>query len=386
MIERLVQQELINRLKVNPAVGLVGPRQCGKTTLAKALGGAYFDLEQESERLRLDLQWSGLTAAPELVVLDEAQTWPDVFQRLRAAIDSDRKHNGRFLLLGSISPALMVHVSESLAGRLSILELTPLLSQELPDQRLNDLWLRGGFPDGGILAPARFPQWQADYLALLIQRDLPSWGLPARPQTTERLLRMVAALHGQSWNASQVGQSLGLDQKTINTYMDYLVGAFLLRRLMPFHANIKKRLVKSPKIFWRDTGLLHSVLNVSSMDTLLQQPWVGASWEGFVISQIIGVLTARGRRFEPYYFRTSDQQELDLVLDWGTQRWAFEIKLSASPGTADMDRLNRTADLFGAERRFLVSQTSAAAGDAERFSGNLHAVIDQLLAHSAQWA
>ncbi len=275
MLERLIYQQLADRLATSPAVALLGPRQCGKTTLAQSLGGFYFDLEQPSERLRLDFEWDRLTTGTTLLILDEAQTWPDVFPRVRGTIDADRKRNGRFLLLGSVSPALMTQVSESLAGRLSLIELTPFLLPEVPAESHDLLWLSGGFPDGGIINAHRYPQWERDYLSILTQRDLPIWGLPAKPETTNRLLRMLAAVHGQSWNASQIGQSMGLDYKTINTYLDYFIGAFLIRRLPPYQSNIKKRLVKSPKVFWRDTGLLHSLLNVPDIDTLLAQPWVG---------------------------------------------------------------------------------------------------------------
>src|SRR5580692_4664915 len=250
MLDRHIRQELLKRLDAYPAVTLVGPRQCGKTTLARSLGGQYFDLEQESERLRADLEWDKLVTSSSLVVLDEAQSWPAVFTRLRGAIDADRKRHGRFLLLGSVSPSLMVHVSQSLAGRLSLIELTPLLSTELTTKASHERrWLCGGYPDGGVLDLRRYPRWQLDYLALLSQRDLPNWGLPSKPQMTERLLRMLAALHGQVWNASQVGQSLGLSYQTVNSYLDYLEGAYLIRRLPPYLANVRKRLVKSPRIY-----------------------------------------------------------------------------------------------------------------------------------------
>ncbi len=379
MIPRHVRSHLRERLAAYPAVTLVGPRQCGKTTLAQSLGGLYFDLEQEPERLRLDLEWESLLAGKGLVVLDEAQSWPEVFPRLRGAIDRDRKRNGRFLLLGSVSPSLMVKVSESLAGRLSLAELTPLLWTELKTKASRSRrWLCGGYPDGGVLAPGRYPRWQTDYLALLSQRDLPTWGLPARPQVTDRLLRMLAAVHGQVWNASQVGQSLGLSYKTVNHYLDFLEGAFLIRRLQPYQANIRKRLVKSPKVYWRDSGLLHALLNVPDERSLLNQPWVGASWEGYVIEQLLGELSSGGQACAAYYFRTSDQYELDLVLDFGTERWAVEIKLTASPGAADMARLDKTADLIGAARRFLVSQVEKSTGSRTRTSCSLPDMIERL--------
>jgi len=360
-------------------VVLVGPRQSGKTTLARAMGGIYFDLEQESERLRLDLEWDACVTGKDLVILDEAQSWPEVFARLRGAIDLDRKRMGRFLLLGSVSPSLMVQVSESLAGRLSLVELTPFLFTEMKTKALRERrWLCGGYPDGGVLEPRHYPRWQRDYLALLTQRDLPTWGLPAKPQTTDRLLRMLAALHGQAWNASQVGQSLGLSYQTVNSYLDYLVGAFLIRRLPPYQTNIRKRLVKSPKVYWRDSGLLHALLNVSDEKALLAQPWVGASWEGYVIEQAIGELSSCGRSFDAYYFRTSDQYELDLVLDFGKERWAIEIKLTSSPAPDDMARLNKMADLIKASRRFLISQTRRSSGDGRRISCHLPSFLDHL--------
>jgi hypothetical protein len=379
MLERRIRRELLKRLDSYPAVALIGPRQCGKTTLAHSLRGIYFDMEQEAERLRVDLEWDGLATSKDFVILDEAQSWPEVFARLRGAIDRDRKRNGRFLLLGSVSPSLMAQVSQSLAGRLSLVELTPLLWTELitkPSQER--LWLCGGYPDGGVLVRRQYPQWQLDYIALLTQRDLPNWGLPAKPQTTERLLRMLAALHGQVWNASQVGQSLGLSYQTVNSYLDYLAGAFLIRRLPPYQANIRKRLVKSPRVYWRDTGLLHALLNVPDERTLLVQPWVGASWEGFVIEQVIGELTCRGLNFSAYYFRTSDQYELDLVVEIAGEVWAIEVKLTSSPGPGDMDRLNRAADMIRATRRFLVTRTSKPAGDEHRASCNLPSLIERL--------
>jgi len=379
MIRRRVQRHLTDRLAAYPAVALIGPRQCGKTTLAQSLGGVYFDLEQESERLRLDLGWDEIAAGKDLVILDEAQSWPAVFARLRGAIDQDRQRMSRFLLLGSVSPSLMVRVSESLAGRLSLVELTPFLSTELKAKASRDRhWLCGGYPDGGVLKPKQYPRWQLDYLALLTQRDLPSWGLAAKPQTTDRLLRMLAAWHGQTWNASQVGQSLGLSYQTVNSYLDYLAGAFLIRRLPPYRANIQKRLVKSPKVYWRDSGLLHALLNVPDERVLLAQPWVGASWEGFVIEQALGELTSRGRSFDAYYLRTSDQYELDLVLDFGTERWAVEVKLSSSPAPEDMRRLDKTADMIDASRRFLVSQASRSSGDERRVSCNLRSFLAYL--------
>ena len=380
MINRQIRRVLMRRLSGNPAAALVGPRQCGKTTLARSLTGAYFDLEQEEERLRLDLEWPELLRRHRLIILDEAQAWPELFPRLRGAIDAKPGKNGRFLLLGSVSPALMTRVSESLAGRMALVELTPFTLEERP-KALPKIWLCGGYPAGGVLEISRFPQWQHDYLAMLTQRDLPAWGLPAKPQVTQRLLRMAAAVHGQIWNASQIGQSLGLSYHTVNDYMDYLVGAFLIRRLTPYGANLKKRLVKSPKVYWRDSGLVHAILNVRTREDLLARPWVGASWEGFVIEQIIAALRRRDISAEPYFLRTSDQYEIDLILDFGRRLWAIEIKLTSSPGARDMARLCGTADMVKADRRILVSQTTHPIVSKDKISCNL----PWLLEHLGEW-
>ncbi len=378
MIKRTIAALVEARLGDYPAVGLVGPRQAGKTTLARALSPVYFDLEQPGERLRLDVQWDALMKQRKLVVLDEAQAWPEVFPRLRGAIDADRQRVRRFLLLGSVSPALMREVSESLAGRLGLVELAPLLAAELPKIPLAERWLCGGFPEGGVMGGGRFPQWQTDYLTLLAQRDLPGWGLPAKPAVTERLLRMTAAVHGQIWNASQVGQSLGLSYHTVNSYLEFLEGAFLLRRLLPWLPNLKKRLIRSPRVYWRDSGLLHALLGVRDADELLHQPWVGASWEGFVIGQVVEWLAARGRPVAPHYFRTTDGYEMDLVFKLGRHLWAVEVKLTSSPDQADFARFNAAADLIDADRRVLVAQVNKTVFNGKSGIASLPGLLELL--------
>jgi hypothetical protein len=358
MIRRKHTQLIRQRLAKFPAVAILGPRQCGKTTLARQFGGAYFDLEQESARAMLDARWDALVVGRELIVLDEAQSAPAVFPRLRGAIDERRQRHGRFLLLGSVSPALMKNIAESLAGRLAVVELSPFILPELPARRLDDLWLFGGYPQGGILDAAMFGPWQDSYLKMLVQRDLPAWGLPAKAQTTERLIRMLAALNGQTVNASELGGSLALDGKTVSSYCDYLEGAFLIRRLGPYFTNTRKRLVKSVKVFWRDSGLMHCLMGVRDLEHLFSQPWVGHSWEGFIIEQTLAALAAVGKPVQPYFFRTADGYELDLVLDWGAERWAIEVKLTSNPTTDMLARLNKTADMIGATRRVLVCRAA----------------------------
>lgn len=378
MKRRLATAVLRARLARFPAAALLGPRQSGKTTLARSLSRRYYDAEQPADRVRLDLSWEAITSGRELVVIDEAQNWPELFPRLRAAIDAGRRRNGRFLLLGSVSPVLMREVSESLAGRLARVELTPFLLPELGERALARLWLNGGFPDGGALRGGRFPVWQRDYLALMAQRDLPAWGLPARPQVTDRLLHMLAVAHGQLWNASAVGQSLGLSYHTVNGYLDYLEGAYLIRRLAPWSGNLRKRLTRSPKVYLRDTGLLHALLRIGSRTELLRHPAAGASWEGFVIEQLLGTLAASGMDAGAHFLRTSDGYEIDLLLTLGRVTAAIEIKLSAHATPQDLARLERAADLVSAEHRYVVCQTAEPATNGTRGVFDLASAIKRL--------
>lgn len=378
MISRIYKKQIQDKLGKFPAVTILGPRQCGKTTLAQQFDGFYFDMETEGSEARLDAEWESLVAGDRLIVIDEAQQTPWVFSRLRGAIDSNRKRNGRFLILGSVSPALMKNVSESLAGRMALVHMTPLILPELKAGQMDDLWLRGGYPDGGILDARMFPEWQQSYLEMLTTRDLPTWGLPAKPQQTMRLLAMLAAIHGQPLNASGLGSSLSLDHKTILSYCDFLDGVFLIRRLSPYFTNIKKRLVKTPKVYWRDSGLLHSLMNVKDIEHLYRQPWLGHSWEGFIIEQTLSTIAAVGKSVQPFFLRTSDGYELDLILDWGTQRWAIEIKLTSNPSTDMINRLHKTADMIGAAKRILVCRIARKIENEKLFVTDLMGWLKQL--------
>jgi uncharacterized protein len=384
MLRRLAMPLLRASLREFPAATLVGPRQCGKTTLAKALGGTYFDLEVESDRLRLDLEWPQVVSGAgrgvkSRLILDEAQAHPAIFPRLRSAIDADRRRKGRFVLLGSVSPALMRSVGESLAGRMAVIELTPLLRGELLNDAMRSRhWLTGGFPDGGVRRPSAFPDWANHYLRLVTERDLPELGIPCTPQTTQRLIRMLAALDGQQWNASELGRSMGINYQTAARYVDFIEGAFLVRRLPAFHANLRKRLVKSPKIHWRDTGLLHATLGIRNERALLAHPIAGPSWESFVVEQALGLLLARGVAHQASHFRSSDGYELDLVIEAGDERWAIEIKLTTNPAPSDFARLDTCGDLIGATRRILVSRVVKDAGDRSRLSCGLDRLLEEL--------
>lgn len=387
MQSRMLRNLLEKKQLLYPALALLGPRQVGKTTLAKSFGTLYFDLEQERDRLKLDLQWDSLTQGSILLILDEAQSWPQLFPRLRGAIDQRPNEMGRFLLLGSVSPFLMKEVSEPLAGRLGLSELSPFLLPELPSfqgvSNLQNVWLRGGYPRGGVLQdPATlFPIWQKDYLDILVHRDLPQWGLAARPQVTARLLSLLAGLHGQQWNASQIASALGLSYHTINTYLDFLEGAYLVRRLPPFFANLQKRLTKTPKIYLRDSGLLHSLLRITSYEELLSNPLVGYSFEGFVIEQILSTLRTYGIDHEACYFRTSDgSSEADLMLLIGRDVWVIEIKLTSEPTAHHWAGIQKVAALIKTDCCMLISMTSQTEVHDTHISTHVEGAVQILLA------
>lgn len=368
MINRLIEPVFLNRLAHYPSVVLVGARQSGKTTLAKRLSANYYDLETEAGRLRLDLEWERVCSSMTPIVLDEVQSFPEIFPKLRAAIDSDRRRNGRFILLGSVAPTLMHQVSESLAGRVAMLELYPLSLLEVGKTKLEELWRYGGFPDGGILQAGAFPTWQQSYLTLLTQRDLPNLGLPSKPVTTLRLLKMLAALQGQLWNASKLGAALGLNYQTVASYMEYLDGTFLTRSVAPFETNLRKRLVKSPKVYIRDTGLMHSLLDLQVEADLRDQHWVGFSWEGFVIEQILSALNSMGESVSPYFLRTSNGEEIDLIFSLKGSLVAVEIKLTTEPDRSMLKTLKTLGDQIGADRKVLIhfgSDTGLGNSDLE---------------------
>ncbi len=380
MNARLIERHVRAELKRYPAVLLVGPRQSGKTTLAKTLSPLYFDLENPQDQLRIDTTWAELLSEKRPILIDEAQAYPSIFPRVRSAIDAKRGRNGRFVLLGSIAPSLMKNVAEILTGRVSVVELRPFVWRELNETQQNRLWLRGGYPEGGVLKPKSYPGWQRNYLRLLSQRDLPSWGLAAKPATTDRLFQVIAALHGQLWNASEVGGSLGLSYHTVTSYLEYLEQAFLVRVIRPYAANLRKRLVKSPRVYWADSGLVHALLSApNTQRELLSQPWVGRSWEGWVISQILDHLGAYGKHFEAHHFRTSDRKELDLLLNLDGQLWAIEIKLTSAPSPGDVQSLRSVGELAGATKRLLISRTPETIEGNELISTNLQGALNVLV-------
>ncbi|MBC7782050.1 MAG: ATP-binding protein [Proteobacteria bacterium] len=370
MIERILLSSLRERLAGAPGVVLLGPRQCGKTTLARMIaaetpGTLFLDLERPADRARL--------AAPELflpgfrdrlVVLDEVQHMPDLFAALRPEIDAHRRP-GRFLLLGSASGVLLRQSAESLAGRVSYLELRPLLAAEVaPDlSTLQSLWLRGGFPPSYTATDDRASfVWREDFIATFLQRDLPQLGSSIAAATMHRFWRMLAHLHGQRFNASQIGASLGgLAHTTVGRYVDLLVDTMLVRRLEPFLPNVGKRLVKAPKLYLRDSGLLHALLGLGSVEDLQGHPGTGASWEGFVIEQILALCPTGA---QAGFYRTAVGAELDLVVEIGRRRIGFEVKFSSAP-TVKRGFWQAVEDT-GVARTYIVAPVDAAYPLADR--------------------
>lgn len=333
MIQRPLLEILFQRLKQSPAVALHGARQTGKTTLARQVcekrDGVYFDLE--------DPQHYDLFADPvsmldqyrhKLIIIDEAQRRPELFPILRVAIDSDRRP-GRFLLLGSASPSLSRQRAESLAGRISVVDLPPLTLQEVVPAGVtrDTLWLRGGFPKS-LLAETDdvSMQWRRDYLRDFFDRDLRLLGFDLAPERARRCFLMLAHVHGQIWNASQLARSLDVSPHTGNRYLDALCQTYLVRRISPYFANIGKRLRKAPKVYLADTGLLHAILGIPDKDALIHHPAAGFSWEGFVVEQVAALLPFG---WELSFWRTSGGSEIDiLLLNTARPAVAIETKLN----------------------------------------------------------
>lgn len=355
MIERTLRPHLVAALTDYPAVALLGPRQAGKTTLAQTIGdewldktpgsSVYLDLESPGDRQKLTNPEAYLRLHQDhLVILDEVQQMPALFQTLRGLIDQGRRSkrsqtgdsgegtrdgNGRFLLLGSASGELLRQSSESLAGRIAYLELSPLQVRELATDQLDLLWLRGGFPDSFLAkSAAKSLAWRNNLVSTYLERDIPSYGARIPAETLRRLWTMLAHQQGGLLDVSQLGKNLMMDAKTVNRYLDVLVDLMLLRRLQPWHSNAGKRLVKSPKLYVRDSGLTHALLGIASHEALLSHPVVGNSWEGFAVETLLNcapINTSSG------FYRSSNGAEIDLLLDMpGVGLWAIEIKRGTS--------------------------------------------------------
>jgi predicted AAA+ superfamily ATPase len=343
MLPRLAAAaRLQDRLRRFPAVALLGPRQVGKTTLARALAddrgdkAVYLDLERPADRAKLsDVELYLVAHDRRLVVLDEIHRLPGLFQTLRSVIDRRRRkgiRNGQFLLLGSASMDLLQQSAESLAGRIAYLELTPFTATEI-DVRGADagdrLWVRGGFPDSYLAEDdASSVEWRQAFIQTYLERDIPALGPRVPSETLHRFWQMLAHSQGQLLNAARLAASLGVSGQTVGRYLDILVDLLLVRRLQPWTSNLTKRLVRAPKVYVRDSGLVHALVGLGDRESLLGHQVVGSSWEGFVIEQL---LAAAASRSNAWFYRTSAGAEIDLVLDLGPKKlWAVEVKRSVS--------------------------------------------------------
>ena len=340
MLERDLTPRLLETLAYSAATAIIGPRQVGKTTLAleaaKATGRSYIYLDLESERDQAKLAQAELYLTDhldKLVILDEVHRAPGLFPILRGLIDRNRRDgrsNGQYLLLGSAALDLLKQSGETLAGRIAYLELAPFNLYEVSPLPPDELWLRGGFPESLLAASsARSLRWRQDFIRTYLERDIPQFGPRIAAETLRRFWGMLAHHQGGILNTAQFARNLGVDGKTAASYLDLLVDLLLVRRLTPWHANLGKRLVKSPKVYVRDTGLLHALLSIPDKETLLAHPIVGPSWEGFVLENL---LNRAPEGVQGHFYRSSGGAEIDLLLSWPDNTlWAIEIKRSLSP-------------------------------------------------------
>ncbi len=365
-------------LRDNPVVAILGARQVGKSTLARQVMAnwrgprAFFDLEDPVDRRRLEDPGLGLRDLRGLVVLDEIQHLPEVFQLLRVLADRPRQP-ARFLVLGSASPALLRQTSESLAGRIAFHEMEGFTLEEAPQGRglpIERLWLRGGFPASFLArSDARSLEWRLDFIRTFMTRDLPALDVGVPPAQLERFWRMLAHWHGQIWNASEFGRSLGTGDHTARRYLDLLSQTFVVRVLRPWHENLGKRQVKAPKVYIADSGMAHALLGIETREELTGHPKVGATWEGFLLAQVIRRLGARPD--ECFFWATHQGAELDLLVVRGKRRLGFEFKLAEAPGlTASMHiaqhdlKLDHLTVVHGGRENWSLSAKASAVSAA----------------------
>jgi uncharacterized protein len=326
-------------LRRSPAVALVGPRQVGKTTLARQhlapRSPNYFDLENPVDLQRLAEPMVALSPLRDLVIVDEIQRRPDLFPALRVLLDREPLP-ARFLLLGSASPALLQQSSESLAGRLEIIDVPGFALSEVGVANLEMLWNRGGFPRAFLAQTDSDSQaWRENFIRLIVERDLPGLGLGAPPVTVRRFWSMVAHYHGQVWNSAEPARALGISEPTVRRYLDFLTSAELVRQLPPWFENLGKRQVKSPKVYIRDSGVLHTLFNLPTLDAILAHPKAGASWEGFLLEEVLKA----ARPDQAYFWATYQGAELDLLMLKGDRRVGIEFKRTDAPALTPSMRL-----------------------------------------------
>ena len=379
-LQRNIEADLQKYLKIFPVVALLGPRQCGKSTLVKQYilqheNAVYLDLQNLEDLNKIkDPRLYFKANSDKIICLDEIQLVPDLFSILRSEVDNNRK-NGRFILLGSASRDLVQKSSESLAGRIGYLALTPFLLSEVPDIALKTVWNRGGFPDSLLAEMDEFSSiWRENFIKTYIERDLPQLGFQIPSLQLRRFLTMCAHNQGQTLNLSKMGSSLDLSHPTIRKYVDIFEQTFIIRSLPPFEINVKKRLVKSPKIYVRDTGLLHQLLGIKNEEALFGHPVFGASWEGLVIEQLLSVLNCPA-----YFFRTATGDEMDIVLQINDKLIAIECKASTSPQLSKGSF--RAISLLNPMVTFIVAPIESELYEMHEniFVGNINAVLQKLL-------
>jgi len=332
MIDRpFYLKQLSNALKRSPVTALLGPRQCGKTTLARMFAEnratIYYDLQSQPDLRRLQNPESMLSSQKGVVILDEIQEMPELFKVLRVLVDRPQNRS-RFLMLGSASPDIVKKVSETLAGRVEFIELSGFDLQEVQADLLEKLWLRGGFPRSFLTKTDEDSlTWREGFIRTFLNRDIPQLGITIPTVAMRRFWTMLAHYHGQTWNASELGRSMGLSDKTVRFYLDILSGTFMVRQLQPWFENIGKRQVKGPKIYIRDSGILHSLLNLTDMHSLSGHPRVGASWEGFALEQVLQII----RPAQVYFWATHSGAKIDLFFLHRGRRYGMEFKFNEAP-------------------------------------------------------
>jgi len=325
-------ERIVAVFKVHPIAALLGPRQCGKTTLARMISErepcSYFDLENPVDLRRLSAPMSTLEELSGLVVMDEIQRRPDLFELLRVLVDRP-KSPVHFLILGSASLGLVRGVSESLAGRIGFVDLSGFDLREVGSEKRSRLWIRGGFPRSFLAKddPSSIA-WREDFIRTFLERDIPQLGITIPAETLRRFWTMISHYHGQVWNATHFARSLGTSEKTARRYLDILAGAYMVRVLPPWYENIRKRQVKASRIYIRDSGILHALLQINTMADLQGHPKLGSSWEGFCLEQLIGYLGTR----DVYFWATHAGAELDLLVTVAGKRYGFEFKYADAPG------------------------------------------------------